>query len=102
VFLGVGNGNFTRTQRVPTIGSPVVADINRDGRADLISANPAGNSTIRVLLGKGNGKFHPAQDFTAGFVPSAIALGDSDGDGWLDVISAGGGTLSVLLNDRIW
>jgi hypothetical protein len=101
VFLGQGNGQFTRTQRVPVAGNLVVADVNQDLRPDLVSVNP-GNGTVRVLLGKGNGKFQPAQDFATDLMPAVIASGDFDGDGWLDVIAAGGGALSVLINARAW
>jgi hypothetical protein len=46
-----------------------------------------------VQLGQGNGKFKPPQDFRTGLMPTAIAVGDFDGDGWLDVLAAGAGTL---------
>jgi hypothetical protein len=100
VFLGEGNGEFTEIQNVPLTGIPIVADINRDRKADLVSIDSTGTS--RLLLGNGNGTFKPPQDFAVGIVATAFALADVDGDGWLDVISASGGTLSVLLNDRIW
>ncbi len=101
VFLGEGNGDFTKTQNVAIAAVPVIADINRDRKPDLVAVNPA-DGKVRVLLGNGDGKFKAAQDFAAGLMPTAIAVGDFDGDGWLDVIAASGGTLSVLLNDRSW
>jgi hypothetical protein len=101
VFLGKGDGNFTKTQSVPVAGSPVVTDINRDRRADLVSVN-RNDGKVRVLLGNGNGKFQGPQDFATGIVATAFALADFDGDGWLDVIAAGGGTLAVLFNEKAW
>ncbi len=101
VYLGLGNGNFTQTQSVAMAGTPVVADINRDRRPDLVSVNPS-HGLVRILLGNGNGTYKPAQDFATGVNPTVFALGDFDGDGWLDVVAAGGGTLSALLNDRTW
>jgi hypothetical protein len=101
VFIGKGDGQFTKTQRVSMTGIPVVADINRDRKPDLVSVN-AGDGKVRVLLGKGDGKFQAPQDFATGLMPTSIAVGDFDGDGWLDVLAAGGGSLSVLLNDRLW
>jgi hypothetical protein len=43
----------------------VVADVNGDGKPDLISANRDANS-VSVLLGGNNGAFGAAQNFATG------------------------------------
>src|SRR5438045_287609 len=53
----------------------VSADVNRDGRADLISAN-ANSNDVSVLLGKGDGSYQDARSFAVGGGPLAIAVGD--------------------------
>src|ERR1035437_1680902 len=75
-------------------GSLVVADVNGDGKPDLIVAN-AGNSgstsTVGVLLGNGDGTFQPAPQITnlgSGAEFNALAVADVNGDGKLDLIVA--------------
>jgi hypothetical protein len=101
VFLGQGDGRFNRTDTIDVTGELSVADINGDGRIDLVSANTAAG-TVWLLLGKGNGKFKPAQDFAAGPSPTDLALAEIDGDGWLDLVLKTSDGLSVLLNDQDW
>ncbi len=96
-------GNFA------LIGSPGVgggpqsvtsADVNGDGRADVISAN-AGASTLSVLTNDGHGGFALAATHSVGLSPVRVTTADVNGDGWVDLISANAGanTLSVLTND---
>jgi hypothetical protein len=78
----------------------VTADVNGDGRLDLITAN-AGSSNISVLLGNSNGTFGAAQTYTTGEGPAAVAVGDFNGDGKLGIVTAneGDNTVSVLLGN---
>src|SRR6516162_8784528 len=62
--------------------SVAVADFNGDGKPDLAVADI---STVRVLLGKGDGTFLPAQSVYAGNSPHSVAVGDFNGDGIPDL-----------------
>jgi hypothetical protein len=91
VLLGTGNGLFgaaaTFSTGLNSFPSAVaVADVNGDGRPDLLTANT--NSTAGVLLGTGTGSFGPATTFSTGSngYPSAIAVADVNGDGQPDLL----------------
>jgi VCBS repeat protein len=84
------------------VGSPVpvggrlasiaTADFNGDGDADIAVVNSQAN-TVSIFLGSGNGTFSPGphSPFTvnggilSGSVPTAIAVGDLNGDGRPDL-----------------
>ncbi len=76
------------------------ADLNADGKLDLIYAN-LGTTTISVCMGNGNGTFVAAVNYTVGSAPSSVAAGDLNGDGRLDlaVTNLGSDDISVLLNN---
>ena len=68
VLLGNGNGTFQAAVNFPTGAGPnsvAVADVNGDGKPDLIVANYYG-STVSVLLGNGNGTFQAPVNFATG------------------------------------
>jgi hypothetical protein len=83
-------------------GSIVIADVNHDGKLDIIVANTA-DGTLSILLGDGKGHFTPAagSPFACGKSPNDIATGDFNGDGNLDLLIADTGTpyLTMLLGD---
>jgi hypothetical protein len=83
-----------------TPDSVAVADLNGDGKLDLIIAN-AGSNTVSVLLGNGAGGFASAISFNVGAGPASVAVGDLNGDGKLDlaVANTGSSTVSVLLGN---
>jgi hypothetical protein len=79
-----------------------VADLNHDGKPDIVVANTADES-VAVLLGDGKGHFRPASDspFPVGKNPNDIAIGDFNGDGNLDLLVPNTQTpyLTILLGD---
>jgi hypothetical protein len=84
--------------------SAAVADVNGDGKADLITANN-GDSSVSVLLntaaaGASTLSFTPQQSFPTGGHPNFVAAADLNGDGRPDLITANqsDSTVSVLLN----
>jgi hypothetical protein len=108
ILTGTGTGalNFIPRAAVITAGgnpsSLVVSDLDRDGKLDLATAN-AGSGDLSVLLGDGTAGFIPAPGTpvpTGGISPSALAAGDLNGDGKLDLaaVNAGSASVSVLLN----
>ncbi|GGO41328.1 FG-GAP repeat domain-containing protein [Deinococcus humi] len=78
--------------------SIALADIDGDGRLDLVTAN-SGANTVSVLLGQSGGTFAPQVTYGVGAGPVSVALGDVNSDGRLDLVTAnsGGNNVSVLL-----
>lgn len=70
-----------------------VADVNSDGKVDLIASTANG---VAVIVSQAT---PAAQTFAAGTNPSALALGDVNGDGQIDIVVAnkGSNNVSVLL-----
>jgi len=73
--------------------SVVVADVNGDGKPDLLVANNCGNSnncnsgSVGVLLGNGDGTFQAALSYDSGAYDSmALAVADVNGDGKPDLL----------------
>jgi hypothetical protein len=114
VLLGNGDGTFQTAVTYRTGGSsgpffPVsiaIADVNGDHKPDLVVAN-GGSNTVAVLLGNGDGTFHPAVSYgSGGMFPVSVAVADVNGDGKLDVIVANecadsncDGSVGVLLGN---
>src|SRR5437879_1142286 len=92
VLLGNGDGTFQPALVYDSGGlgatSVAVADVNGDGRPDLVVANFSSN-TLAVLLGNGDGTFQPAITYGSGGVhPSSVAVADVNGDGRPDLLVA--------------
>jgi hypothetical protein len=99
VLLGNGDGTFRPVSsplRSPPAADLHVADVNRDGKHDLVLANnafEARNRTVAAFLGNGDGTFAPsAQSPSVGWT-FGFAVADVDGDTNPDV-AAGGVLLS--------
>jgi len=111
VLMGNGDGSF-QTAAVYGAGAlftvfVVVADVNGDGRRDLVAVN-GDNGTVSVLLGNGDGTFQKPVNYSSGYLPTSVAIADVNGDGHLDLAVANAcqsssdcttGTVSVLLGN---
>jgi hypothetical protein len=103
VLTNNGNGGFGSNATL-TVGSGpacvVTADVNSDGKIDLISANNK-DSTLTVLTNNGNGVFGSNATLTVGSGPECVVAADVYGNGKLDLITANltAGTLTVLTNN---
>lgn len=86
-FLANANG----TLAAPTItdvadsSTLLLADLNGDGKLDLITPASFNSNEIAVSLGTGTGAFGAAQTYDAGIAATALTAGDFDGDGKTDL-----------------
>ena len=86
------------TPRLPDPTSVAVADLNGDGKPDLVMSNSSSNE-VCVMLGRGDGTFQRPLSFPAGVSPESVALRSLTGDGKTDIIVTNytSSSVSVLL-----
>jgi hypothetical protein len=92
VLFGNGDGTFQTAVTYDSGGisarSLAVADVNGDGKLDVVVTNQSSN-TLGVLLGNGDGTLQPAMVYgSGGDEPSSVAVADVNGDGKLDLLVA--------------
>jgi hypothetical protein len=107
IYLGNGDGTFkSRAEYTTGCGSDgtdctaAAADLNGDGRLDLVVRNNSnGSDMVAVFLGKGDGTFQNPIFFGTGSEPEQVTVGDFNGDGRLDLAVAdlGASAVSVLI-----
>jgi len=95
VLFGEGDGTFPTSRTLYPAGAyPALADVNGDGRLDLIVATPCSNTKctkngVGVLLGDGHGSFQPIQIYNSGGDDTDfVAIGDLNRDGKPDIFVA--------------
>jgi hypothetical protein len=72
------------TRQYPLLGNTHIgADLNGDGRVDLAGAGANG---VSVMLGNGDGTFRAKTDFPVGTQTQAVAAGDFNSDGKVDLV----------------
>jgi Bacterial Ig-like domain (group 3)/FG-GAP-like repeat len=102
VLLGNGDATLQTAVTYETGGflaqSAALADLNGDGRLDIVVANCGtefncfGNASVGVLLGNGDGTFRPVVTYDVGRRRAyALAVADVNRDGRPDVAVATGG-----------
>jgi Big-like domain-containing protein/VCBS repeat protein len=86
-WRGVGNGTFEVPVSLGTSGIShmIVADVNNDGRRDLIAGGSSGQLIVR--LGNGQG-FNAAITGSAGVSVSRLLAVSIDGDAFVDLIAS--------------
>ena len=119
VLLGNGDGTFQAPVNYSSganyAWSVTGADVNGDGKPDLVIANAdlgggdcSGVGFVSVLLGNGDGTFQPAVLFgSGGCEPQQVAVVDANGDGKADLLVANdcdssgcpSGSVGVLLGN---
>jgi len=80
--------SYFSTGTKPT--SVAIADLDRDGKADLVTTNvgdyPSRISSLSILKGKGDGTFEPHRMIPVGYAPQAVVIEDLDGDDLVDLV----------------
>jgi hypothetical protein len=93
VLFGNGNGTFRQGPTTSLALGFATADLNGDGKVDLVLAGSLQNGPygIGVSLGNGDGTFQPAVFYQAGTDTNILflALGDFNGDGITDAATVG-------------
>ena len=108
-LFGNGTGSFGTAATITGLGnypdSVKVADFNGDGKLDLATANYF-NSNVSILFNtgnapSGNATFSTPTQIAVGGNPTAMRLGDFNGDGKLDLVTANvsSNNVSVLLGN---
>lgn len=93
IYTNDGNAGFTAASQVPVRGRPVTADLDHDGKPELIQARYSARA-LAVSRGLGGGRFLAGEavqsEYTEGIAGRSkgrrVSAADIDGDGRADLI----------------
>ncbi|MCZ2146766.1 MAG: VCBS repeat-containing protein [Bryobacterales bacterium] len=100
ILLANADGTFQPAATVPVSGNSVkaivAADVTGDGKGDILATT---FTSLLILRGNGNGTFQAPAIITPDLNPFALATGDFNRDGKLDLVVAdsNAGRISLLL-----
>lgn len=112
ILTGDGRGHFSGAERPPIPAGPspfavAVADVDRDGRPDLVVANYSGHISdpsgdgLTCVIQDGRGGWRLGPRVPTGRASADVAVGDVDGDGFPDAVTANsGGDITVALGGK--
>ena len=101
-FLNAHNGLFgTRTDynAGAFTASAAVADVNGDGKPDIIGANNS-DRTLSLLTNNGTGGFTNYRTISLTGSPTWVTATDVNADGWADLIVVESSTTVILTNNH--
>lgn len=81
-----------------------LGDLDHDGAADVVTAQGIFASTVTVLRNQGDGSYGAPARYATPLPSLDVAVGDFNGDGWLDVVASNtganyeGSSVSLFLN----
>lgn len=100
ILLGRGDGTFGQESRFQSgigVTALLIDDFDRDGRSDIAATSDFLWHQVSINLGRGDGRMGTdPQPVDAGIFPSAVELGDVDGDPWPDVVIARDGQVRIV------
>ena len=101
VLIGDGRGGFAEASGSPfdfghTLFHVELADVNHDGRMDVLAA---GGDSVRIILADGRGGFSSAEPIAVGKGVWRLAIHDLNADGKIDIVTSNleSNSLTVLL-----